>query len=327
MKGTTILCLLLFLAMLLIPFLSVGAELSDKTLPNAPKITEPAPAVQPTGDSFRILDESTQQVLNVSDTDFLYGAIVTEMGPASEPEALKAQAVAAYTYYSRLRKQAQEKNADSDFTADPQNWKVYVTKEQMQQRWGDQFQGYYDTLTSVVNDVAGKVLESDGELIDATYFAISSGKTESSEDVWGGKLDYLVPVASPGDMLANGYQTTVTLSAEEFKNAVLKVLPKADFSGDPYTWVGNAQRTNSGTVEIITIGGQEMKGDTARSAFGLRSANFTVNYLDGVFSFLVKGYGHGVGMSQTGAQFMAEHGATYEEILAWYYPNTTLTNL
>lgn len=327
MKGTTILCLLLFLAMLFIPFLSVGAELSDKTLPNAPKITESAPAVQPTGDSFRILDESTQQVLTVSDTDFLYGAIVTEMGPASEPEALKAQAVAAYTYYSRLRKQAQEKNTASDFTADPQNWKVYVTKEQMQQRWGDQFQGYYDKLTTVVNDVAGKVLENDGELIDATYFAISSGKTESSEDVWGGKLDYLVPVASPGDMLANGYQTTVTLSAEEFKTAVLKVLPKADLSGDPYSWVGNAQRTNSGTVETIAIGGQEMKGDAARSAFGLRSANFTVSYLDGVFSFLVKGYGHGVGMSQTGAQFMAEHGATYEEILAWYYPNTTLTNL
>lgn len=327
MKGTTILCLLLFLSMLLIPFLSIGAELSDKALPNAPKTTESAPAIQPTGDSFRILDESTQQVLNVSDADFLYGAIVTEMGPASEPEALKAQAVAAYTYYSRLRKQAQEKNADSDFTADPQNWKVYVTIEQMQQRWGDQFQGYYDKLTSVVSDVAGKVLESDGELIDATYYAISSGKTESSEDVWGGKLDYLVPVASPGDMLANGYQTTVTLSAEEFKNAVLKVLPKADFSGDPYTWVGNAQRTNSGTVETIAIGGKEMKGDAARSAFGLRSANFTVSYLDGVFSFLVKGYGHGVGMSQTGAQFMAEHGATYEEILAWYYPNTTLANL
>ena len=180
MKGTTILCLLLFLAMLCLPFLAVGANLPDSLL-DSPRVTDSGPSADFEKASFRIRDESTNQILTVGDRDFLYGAIVTEMSPNAEPEALKAQAVAAYTYYSRQRAQAHEKGADSDFSADPQNWKVYVSKEQMQERWGDSYQAYYEKLTEVINSIAGQTLQSNGELIDATYFAISSGKTESSE--------------------------------------------------------------------------------------------------------------------------------------------------
>ena len=326
MKGTTILCLLLFLAMLCIPFLAVGANLPDSLL-DSPRVTDSGPSADFEKASFRIRDESTNQILTVGDRDFLYGAIVTEMSPNAEPEALKAQAVAAYTYYSRQRAQAHAKGADSDFSADPQNWKVYVSKEQMQERWGDSYQAYYEKLTEVINSIAGQTLQSNGELIDATYFAISSGKTESSEDVWGGKLDYLVPVASPGDLFASGYQTTASFSAEEFQNAVREKAPNADFSSDPSSWVGTYDRTNSGTVKYVTIGGQEVDGDDIRSAFGLRSSDFTIAYADGIFTFTVLGYGHGVGMSQTGAQFMAQQGSDYQEILAWYYPNTTLAPL
>ena len=263
MKGTTILCLLLFLAMLCIPFLAIGANLSG-SLPDSPRVTDSGPPAELEKASFRIRDESTNEILTVGDRDFLYGAIVTEMAPSAEPEALKAQAVAAYTYYSRQRALAREQNADSDFSADPQNWKVYVSKEQMQERWGESFQGYYDKLTEVIDCIAGQTLQSDGELIDATYFAISSGKTESSEDVW---------------------------------------------------------------VKQITIGGQPVDGDDVRSAFGLRSSNFTLACADSIFTFTVRGYGHGVGMSQTGAQFMAQQGSDYQEILAWYYPNTTLVSV
>ena len=165
----------------------------------------------------------------------------------------------------------------------------------MQERWGESFQGYYDKLTEVIDCIAGQTLQSDGELIDATYFAISSGKTESSEDVWGGKLDYLVPVASPGDLFASGYQTTASFSAEEFRNAIQEKAPDADFSGDPSTWVGEAACTNSGSVKQITIGGQPVDGDDVRSAFGLRSSNFTLACADSIFTFTVRGYGHGVG--------------------------------
>ena len=102
MKGTTILCLLLFLAMLCIPFLAIGANLSG-SLPDSPRVTDSGPPAELEKASFRIRDESTNEILTVGDRDFLYGAIVTEMAPSAEPEALKAQAVAAYTYYSRQR--------------------------------------------------------------------------------------------------------------------------------------------------------------------------------------------------------------------------------
>ncbi|TQI68670.1 stage II sporulation protein D [Clostridium sp. KNHs216] len=352
MKGKTLLGLLLFLIMFLTPFLSMGAKIPDKTdklsskssssavqsgqqsqaKPQSQPVSQTpqssAPAVQNTA-QFKILDTKSNQVLTVNDRDFLYGAIVTEMSPESQPEALKAQGVAAYTYYSRLRTQEKTNPTaalkGADFSADTQGWQIYVTKAQMQERWGTKFDEYYNKLTQVVNAVYGQVLKSGNDLADATYYAISSGKTETSEDIWGGKRSYLVSVASPGDIFAGGYQTTVTLSADQFKAAALKAAPKASLGTDAAKWVGTVSRTTAGSVKTIEIGGVSVTGNDARSAFGLRSANFALTCKDNVFTFVVKGYGHGVGMSQVGADYMASQGSTYKQILAWYYPTTSLT--
>lgn len=285
-----------------------------------------APSAAPV---FRILDESTGQVLTVPDREFLYGAIVTEMPPTYEPEALKAQAVAAYTYYSNQREK-QKKNPTAslkgaDFSADTKAWRIYTTKEEMQARWGAQFDSYYQTLSKVVDEVSGKTLQYEGSLITATYYAISSGKTENAKDVWGGDYAYLVSVSSPGDASANGYQTTVSFSPEEFQAKALEKFPSCQFPKEtPDQWISNVRRTDAGSVSKLEIGGVEATGMEIRNAFGLRSANFTCDYQDGKFVFTVKGYGHGVGMSQVGAQYMAQNGSTYEEILAWYYPKTQL---
>ena len=346
MKGTTALCLLFFLLLLLIPLVALGAKTPGKghnassappessvsraVSSSSPGSSSAAGSVKPTAadGTFRILDESTQAVLTVSDKEFLYGAMVTEMSPQSETEALKAQAVSAYTYYSRLRAQRREKPEESlkgaDFSADTKNWKIYTTREQMQQKWGKNFDAYYKKLTGVVDAVSGQSLQSDGELICATYYAISSGKTEAASDIWGGNYSYLVPVASPGDVFAGGYSTTVTLTDDELKEKAQKQWPGLALSGDPSGWFGKAERTASGSVKTIALGGKEVKGEDARTAFGLRSANFTVTHGDKGFTFSVRGYGHGVGMSQAGAQYMASQGSSYEEILAWYYPGTTL---
>ncbi|QEY34709.1 stage II sporulation protein D [Caproiciproducens galactitolivorans] len=341
MKGKAFLGLLLFLIMFTVPFLSIGAKIPDKTdklkkaassVPLAkPQQQSVAPGTKSAVSGFKILDTKSNTVITADDRSFLYGAIVTEMSPDFHPEALKAQGVAAYTYYSRLREQQRSNPTASlkgaDFAADTQGWQIYVTKEQMKQRWGANFDTYYNKLTKVVDAIYGKVLKSDGELADATYYAISSGNTETSEDIWGGKRKYLVAVASPGDVFASGYQTTATFSTAQFKAAVLKTAPKANLSGDPSTWVGNIQRTASGTIKNIQIGGVNIKGSDIRSAFALRSPNFSISYANGTFTFLVKGYGHGVGMSQVGANYMASQGASYQQILAWYYPTTTLTTL
>lgn len=344
MKGKAILALLLFLIMFLVPFLSMGAAVPDKTNKSSSKNPQPnsttgtvssnssstAPTVQSTS-QFKILDTKSGKIVTADDRSFLYGAIATEMSPDAQPEALKAQGVAAYTYYSRLREQQKISPTSTlngaDFSADTQGWQIYVTKEQMKTRWGNQFDANYNKLTPVVNSIFGQVLKSDGDLADTTYYAISSGNTETAEDIWGGKRSYLVSVASPGDVFAGGYETTVTMTADQFKAAMLKSAPKANLAGDASSWVGEIKRTASGSVKTILIGGTSITGNDARSAFGLRSANFVVTYASGSFTFVVKGYGHGVGMSQVGAEYMATQGSTYQQILTWYYPTTTLTTV
>ena len=342
MKGNAALCLILLVCIFCIPFITMGAAMPDKTKSSQSssqqKSTSSAKSSQTssassapiTGASFKIMDETSKKILTVSDRDFLYGAIVTEMSPTDQPEALKAQAVAAYTYYSHLRTQQKEKPTaalnGADFSADTQNWGAYVTKDQMKARWGSNFDSYYNKLTPIVDAVYGQTLQSNGELITATYYAISAGKTEAAADIWGSAYSYLIPVASPGDVYASGYQTTVTLTTDQFKAAALKQWPTIKFTGDASKWIGASKCTNSGSVETIVIGGQSVKGGDARTAFGLRSANFTVSFAANKFTFTVKGWGHGVGMSQVGAAYMASQGATYKEILAWYYPGTTLVN-
>lgn len=344
MKGKILLVAILFLILFSVPFLSMGTKESDKAESGGGSSSSPPSSLQTSaapassrqssappaqqGIGFKILDASSGKVLEVDDRSFLYGAIASELSPSAPAEALKAQGVAAYTYYSRLREQQRLKPNSAlngaDFSADTQNWQIYVSKEQMQSRWGTEFESNYKKLTQAADAVYGQVLKSGGELIDATYFAISAGQTEASVDIWGGQRTYLVSVASPGDVFAGGFQTTVALTADQFKAAALKAALKANLSGDPSTWVGEIKRTAAGSVTSMTVGGASITGNGARTAFGLRSANFTVSYANGSFLFLVKGYGHGVGMSQAGAEYMANQGSDYRQILAWYYPNTTL---
>ncbi|QNK41920.1 stage II sporulation protein D [Caproicibacter fermentans] len=326
-RGEFLLGFFLFLAMFLIPFVAFGNPAAGKA--GSSKSESPASShPQETGSSFHILDTATKQILTVGDREFMTGAVAAEMSPSAEQEALKAQAVACYTYYCRLREN-QKKTPDSslngaDFSADLQNGQIYLTDELRKKRWGTHYDEYAQALKTAIDPVFGLVLKSGGELIEATYYAISSGNTESSADVWGGERPYLISVASPGDRFAGGYQTTVTLSLEKMKACILSAAPDADLSGDPSGWAGTAERTAAGSVKTILLGGKSVTGNNARAAFGLRSANFTVSYSNGQFTFSVLGYGHDVGMSQAGAQYMAKQGADYRQILSWYYPTTTL---
>lgn len=331
-RGNILLGLTLFLAMFLIPFLAFGRSASWKQSPQKSESAKSGQSSETSsGKSFKILDTKSDQVLTVDDRDFICGSVSSEMSPLAETEALKAQAVACYTYYSRLR-EAQRKAPDSslkgaDFSADLQDGQSYLTPDLRKTRWGSHYDSYSQTISKVVDSVFGQVLKSQNELIEATFYAISSGNTESSADIWGGARPYLVSVASPGDRFAGGYQTTVVLTQDEMKSKILAAAPGADLSGDPSGWVGATDRTEAGSVKTVVLGGKSLSGNSARSAFGLRSANFTVSFAGGKFTFLVKGYGHDVGMSQAGAQYMAKQGANYRQILSWYYPTTTLESL
>ena len=324
-KGALFLCLVLFLAMMLLPLAALGGGGAAGSAP--PGSAGGAGTAKLSGRKFLVRDTSTGKILTVDDREFLLGTVATELSPDAPAEALKAQAVAAYTYYSRIRETKRAQNAASDFDATPASWNVYAPDEARRQRWGGSYETYEKALAGAVDAVSGQVLKYGGALIDATYFATSAGNTEDAADVWGSKCAYLVSVASPWDAYAGGFETSASFSEDDFRARVLKAAPNAVFPGDAASWAGKADRSAAGTVKTIVLGGRTLTGSQVRSAFGLRSANFTLAHEGGKFTFTVKGYGHGVGMSQTGAEGMAKQGAGYREILAWYYPGTALTTL
>ncbi|MDD6175328.1 MAG: stage II sporulation protein D [Firmicutes bacterium] len=346
MKQKLIFISLLLIMMLLVPLLAVpaGGEAAKASSAGKASSDEPASSAETVSADegskvssagaeesfFRILDESSGEIITVTDREFLIGAVAAEMPLTFHDEALKAQAVACCTIYDKKRTE-QRLNPDpslkgADFSCNTAQWQIYVTKEKMQERWGDAFETHYAHLQQVCGSVGLQKLIYQGEPVLATYYAISAGRTEASEDIWGGKRDYLVAVASPGDLQAPGYETTVSKSRDEVRAAILNKWPDCRLGSDPAQWITDPIRTASGTVRSIAVGSLIATGEELRALFGLRSANFTLSYTeaDG-FVFTVHGYGHGVGMSQYGADAMARGGADYKTILQWYYPGTELT--
>lgn len=295
--------------------------LSGQVLPS------PAPSAQPSPQAdqavFTLEDTSTGQVFTVPEREFLASAIACEMDLASPEEALKAQAVAAYTFYSRQRE------AGSPIACDQESWLVYAPESAMRERWGEDYDQYKALLDRVVDQVYGQTLTYQGKLALTSYFAISSGSTEAVENVWspdaGAEHPYLQAVASPGDQFSDGYLSTVSFTEEELRSAAAQLAPDADLSGPLDSWLTALEYTPSGTVKTAVLGGTAVTGQELRSALGLRSAAFTVAAREDGLVFTVRGWGHGVGMSQVGAVFLAKRGADYREILAHYYPGTRLT--
>ena len=282
--------------------------------------------------SFRVLDDSTGKIQELSYADFLVGVVSAEMPASFEKEALKAQAVASMTFFLK-KKEAQQATPDAalkgaDFSLDFSKGSGYLTDQQLREKWGNSYEDNLKKIKEICLEAQNLVLrDSEDALITAAYHAISGGVTEASADVFAEARQYLVEVPSPGDYLAPGYQTTVTVSPEDFKANAAAAWPEIKLEGEPQTWVGEARKTEAGLVKTMKIGSLEPAGDEIRQAFSLRSANFDLIFSEGNFLFTVRGYGHGVGMSQYGANFMAAQGATYEEILAWYYPGTKIERL
>ena len=274
--------------------------------------------------SFRILDETTGQVAEIPAADYVAGAIAAEMPASFETEALKAQAIASMTFFLK-KKETQRAAPDealkgADFSLDFSKGVGYLTDQQLQEKWGDAYEDNLKRIKEICQEAQSLVLrDSDDALITAAYHAISGGVTEASADVFSEARQYLVEVPSPGDTLAPGYQTTVTVSSEDFKAKATAAWPDIKLEGEPQTWIGDSQTTQAGLVKTMKLGSLEPAGDEIREVFSLRSANFDLIFSEDSFLFTVRGYGHGVGMSQAGANAMAREGSDFREILTHYY--------
>ncbi|MBQ1950830.1 MAG: stage II sporulation protein D [Clostridia bacterium] len=331
MKGYGLLILLTALCLLLLPlpafpFQSTAAaappKQQDSTSLDKSDATDEKNANQAT---FRILCD--KQVVELDERDFLIRTLAFEMSPTYHTEALKAQTVAAYTYYGR-RREAQRANPDAallgaDFATPDASFPAEYTAEKLKARWGSAYTEHYNKLCKVVDAVLGETIRRDGQLIDACYFAISNGCTESAKTVWGTDIPYLQSVASPGDKLSPDYETKVTCSDEQIKNA-LAGEQNVTLPADATTWFGEPTLSAAGTVASIPVGNSNLPGTKVRALFGLRSASFTVTRQKDGWLFTVHGYGHGVGMSQYGADYLARQGYTYKEILCYYYTGVVI---
>lgn len=261
-------------------------------------------------DSFKVLLQDGKTVEELSAEDYIFGVVAAEMPALYETEALKAQAVAAYTF--ACRRKAQNKGKKYDITADSTVDQSYISLEGAKLKWGENSAEYEEKIRSAIKSVAGKMVYYKGDIALTLYHAISSGKTENAKDIWGGNYKYLCSADSLCDKLSPNYLSCASFSFDEIKNLL----------GDNFDFSkGNIKydRTDVGTVKTLTVGTEEISGEEVRGKLSLRSANFTVKTEENTVVFEVKGYGHGVGMSQYGADYMAKQGADYVEILKHYY--------
>ena len=273
---------------------------------------------------LHILDRSTGQIEKVAVIDYLYGAVAAELPPGFHSEAMKAQAVASHTYALYCREHPVPELGGADFSTDPSNWEGYVTKEQMLERYPDLGETYWKKITDAVDEVASTVLVYQEEPILAAYHSMSAGATEFASNVWNGTVPYLVPVDSVGDTLADQFETSVTFSAEQIRGILTEAYPDLTLDGDTRSWFQIVSRSPSGYVLTLQAGNLQISGKDLRTLLGLRSTNFTITAQTDSFLFTTKGYGHGVGLSQYGADYMARQGSGYEEILLHYYTGAQL---
>ena len=256
--------------------------------------------------------------------DYIIGSVSAEVPASYNEEAIKAQALAAVTFAEYRKKNTGEENINgADISDDSSKHQGYMSKAEMQEKWGDAFDVYYEKIADCVDEVLGKVITYDGEPIMAAYHAISSGKTESAKNMWGKDIEYLRSADSSWDKDSTRYSSEVVLTAQELAKKVSSI-ENSDFSEDEENWIKIKSVSDSGTVLEAEICGVKMTGMEIRNLLSLRSPSFDVEYNDGEFVFSVSGYGHGVGMSQNGANCMAQNGKTYEEIIAHYYPGTII---
>lgn len=255
-------------------------------------------------------DTSTGEIKNIELEDYIVGVVAGEMPASFNEEALKAQAIASRTYAMYKMKNS---NGTYDLVTDKTN-QVYITEDKMKKLWQENFDYYFEKIKKAVYDTKDLIMTYNGNVILSMYFARSNGKTEDAILVFGSNEEYLKSVESPEESLTS----EVTISKDEFCN-------KLNISCDAIN-ISNVLKSSSGRINSLNINGKTFKGTEIRTLFDLKSTDFDIS-IGSEIKFVTKGYGHGVGMSQYGANKLAQNGKNYEEILKHYYQNINIEKI
>lgn len=267
----------------------------------------------PVEKDFSIKINYNGEVSDILLEDYVLGVVACEMPASFNVEALKAMAVAARTF--ALYKINNNKNYVMKTTTSDQ---CFISVDKMKKNWGSSFDKNYLKVKQAILETKNQYMTYNDEIIISFYFSISNGYTENCENVFSQKLDYLVSVDSTWDSKYQYKEKTVKYSVNEF----LKNLDIKDNS------IKNIQiiRSDTGRVNYIYVNGVKYKGSKFRSLLKLRSTDVEITHDKDYVYIKTKGYGHGVGMSQYGANSMANSGSKYDEILKHYYSGVKIVN-
>lgn len=323
MKTNLILTLILTAFLLFFPFVvfAVNNSYSEDTSQSDSTETKLSEETETINDeTVSVLSVSTGKVTEVSLFDYLVGTVSAEMPASYHEEALKAQTVACYTYLRWLKENSESDT--SDITNSSNKHQAYLTYNELKEKWGKNYDIYLNKIKNVVSSVSNEFIEYKGETAMTVYHAISSGKTNSADEVWNSPVDYLVSVSAPGDKLSEKYKNTVKISTEDFleKLSDLNINIKEEQITECFYCDETGYFTNLKYKE------KTLYASDLRSAFSLDSLNYKIKTSDDEVVFIVFGKGHGVGMSQNSADYMARQGYTYREILEHFYKGTNISH-
>lgn len=281
--------------------------------------------------NIKVYNAKLGKVQNMNMEEYLYGVVAGEMPSDFDIEALKAQAIAARTFVIYRQEQGVSgKDKGAVVCTDYTHCQEYKSYDELKKVKGEEWmKTSYPKIKQAIEETRGQIITHNDKAILTLYFSTSSGKTENSEEVFSTSYPYLKSVDSPYDKnYSPKYASSLRISNKDFVNLLKKYYSNIQVNeSNLNSQVNILKRSEGGSVEIIKLGNKEISGKDVRSIFKLNSANFEINFKEGYLDFVVKGYGHGVGMSQWGAQGMAEEGCKYYEIIEHYYTGTKIKDL
>ena len=341
LKGILFTTLAIIVFMIAMPIFIMKPKVSAKISTNdVEKITDTNEVVEAStkqnnniimkgNETIRVYITETGEIEEVNLEDYICGVVSNEMPANFEKEALKAQAVTARTYLASKKLNRCTLHEGIDI-CDSTHCQVYTSKQKRLEKWdADYANEYWNKIKEAVDETSGQVLSYEGELVlYPQFFSTSSGQTENSEDVYLGEIPYLRSVASTGEESAPKYTSDKTLKISDFVYLLNSNFTNLNVTVENIKNNFNIKSSSAaGGVIKLNINNVEIRGVDFRKALSLNSTNFTYEFNGDYITFHCKGYGHGVGMSQLGANAMAKNGSNYEEILKHYYTGVEITNL
>lgn len=285
-------------------------------------------------ETIRVRLCKTGDVVAMDINDYLRGVVPAEMPPYYDIEAIKAQAVVARTYtYKRI--EAHAEGEDADICDNYAHCQAFYNKDQIIAIWKnkgydeDTIENYWNNVNEAVVSTQDEVITYDGNLIKAFFHASSPLKTESVDQIWGGEsLPYLVSVENNESLDYPNRTSTVEVTFNDFISKLKESgTSREEINIDDCKNIKISEYTTSGRVKYISVGNTMIKAENLRTIFSLRSTNFTFEIKDESIIFHVIGNGHGIGLSQVGADYYAKSGMNYKEIITHYYSGVDIIKL